>query len=127
MAVNINKELKGGDKVLLAHVMLIQPEIINNQIYSSEFSETLQKFKEVFAKSKWLPPQRASDHLITLIPNIPTINMRPYRYSQYQKQKLDKIIKELLRHRIQLSMSLYASLSLLVKNKDGSWRLLCRL
>lgn len=71
-----------------------------------------------------LPPYRTCDHKITLLPNSKPVNLRPYRYSYFQKIELEKFIEELLKaSRIQPSTSPYASPALLVKKKDGSWRL----
>jgi hypothetical protein len=56
-----------------------------------------------------------------LAPKIKDVNLRPYRYSYFQKLELDKIIEELLSNGIiQPSISPYASPALLVKKKDGS-------
>jgi Reverse transcriptase (RNA-dependent DNA polymerase) len=50
--------------------------------------------------------------------------LRPYRYSHFQKIELEKIIEELLKSSIiRPSSSPFASPALLVKKKDGTWRL----
>lgn len=50
--------------------------------------------------------------------------MRPYRYSYEQKREIEKIVDELLTASvIRPSSSPFASPALLVKKKDGSWRL----
>jgi hypothetical protein len=65
-----------------------------------------------------LPPPRVIDHAIPLVPNAKAINLRLYRYTYFQKIKLDKIIEELLRIEvIQSSTGLFASLALLIKKK----------
>jgi Reverse transcriptase (RNA-dependent DNA polymerase) len=52
------------------------------------------------------------------------VNLRPYRYSYFQKLELDKIIEELLATGIiRPSTSPFASPAFLVKKKDGSWHL----
>ncbi|CAA7054011.1 unnamed protein product [Microthlaspi erraticum] len=49
---------------------------------------------------------------------------RPYRYAIHQKNEIDKIVQEMLTAgTIQASSSSYASPVVLVKEKDGSWRL----
>nr|XP_011471074.1 PREDICTED: retrovirus-related Pol polyprotein from transposon gypsy [Fragaria vesca subsp. vesca] len=57
----------------------------------------LDKYAAVFEPPNNLPPPRAQDHKIELAPNTPPINVRPY--------------------------SPYSSPVLLVKKKDGTWRL----
>jgi Reverse transcriptase (RNA-dependent DNA polymerase) len=81
-------------------------------------------FSCVFDSTVSLPPSRAIDHTIPLLPFAQPVNLRPYRYSHFQKLELDKIIEELLQNLIiQPSTSPFAFPVLLVKKKDGSWRL----
>lgn len=52
------------------------------------------------------------------------INLRPYRYSYVQKTEMGKIVEELLDQSvIRPSKSPFAAPALLVKKKDGSWRM----
>jgi hypothetical protein len=69
-----------------------------------------------------LPPVREHDHAIPLKPyaNIP--NLRPYRYPYYQKNEIEKIVKEMMQAGIiRHSTSPFSSPVLLVKKKDGGW------
>ena len=51
------------------------------------------------------------------------VNVLPYRYPQFHKDEIEKIVKKmLLVETIQPSKSAFSSLVLLVKKKDGSWR-----
>lgn len=50
-------------------------------------SEVVEGFQEVFEESQGLQPQRESDHYIHLQPNSFPINVRPYRYPQFQKEE----------------------------------------
>ncbi|KAJ4754249.1 polyprotein [Rhynchospora pubera] len=71
-----------------------------------------------------LPPRRGIDHQIPLTPDAKPVNLRPYRYSYFQKLEIEKIIEELLKNAvIQNSNSPYASPVLLVRKKDGGWRM----
>lgn len=52
------------------------------------------------------------------------MNQRPYRYAVHEKNEIDKMVKELLKAgTVQPSSSPYASLVVLVKKKDNTWRL----
>lgn len=51
------------------------------------------------------------------------VNVKPYRYAPTQKDEIERQIQEMLINGIiRPSQSPYASLVLLVKKKDGSWR-----
>ena len=57
------------------------------------------------------------------MPGAHPVNVWPYRYSPQQKLEIEKQITEMLQKGvIQYSSSPFASLVLLVKKKDGTWR-----
>lgn len=122
--VEMAKELKSGSEMIIAHIMLTSAEEEEHTHIPSEISKILELYSDVFAVPSSLPPKRPCDHKITLLPNSKPVNLRPYRYSFFQKVELEKIIEELIStSTIQPSTSPYASPALLVKKKDGSWRL----
>jgi hypothetical protein len=49
----------------------------------------LHSFEDVFAALEGLPPERACDHRIHLLPNTAPVAVRPYRYPQLQKDELE--------------------------------------
>lgn len=52
------------------------------------------------------------------------MNKRPYRCPHFQKNEIEKIVAELMAHGIiQNSCSPFASPVILVKKKDGYWRI----
>jgi hypothetical protein len=66
--VRVDKELRKGNEVLIAHVMLIQ-EVKEKRLLMLEFvTQTLEQFKEVFDEPKELSPSRNADHQILLKP-----------------------------------------------------------
>lgn len=85
----------------------------------------VQSFPEVFSESKELPSLRKNhNHKIQLVEGAYPKNQRPYRCAIHQKNKIDKMVEELLaKGTIQDRSSPYASPVVLVKKKDGSWRL----
>ena len=71
-----------------------------------------------------LPPIRGHEHQIQLQEGAQAICQRPYRYPFYQKNEIEKIVQELLSAgSIRRSCSPFASLVLLVRKADGSWRM----
>lgn len=122
--VNIEKEIKEDSELIVAQIMLVLTNDDKSAPMPTEVAKVLETFSDVFENPSSLPPQRPCDHKIILLPNSKPVNLRPYRYSYFQKVELEKIIEELLKASIiQPSTSPYASPALLVKKKDGSWRL----
>lgn len=70
-----------------------------------------------------LPPHRNIEHGIELKEGSQPFSIRPYRNSFDQKNEIEKLILEMLDSGIiRPSSSPFASLILLVKKKDGSWK-----
>jgi transposase InsO family protein len=89
-----------------------------------KLEELLQQFTDVFQEPTELPPHRAHDHTIKLQPGVQLVSVRPYRYPFYQKEEIEKIVKELLSSGvIRPSTSPFSSPVLLVRKADGSWRM----
>ncbi|XP_028215247.1 uncharacterized protein LOC114397402 [Glycine soja] len=83
----------------------------------------LTKYSSLFQPLTNLPPSRATDHSINLLPNSTPINVRPYRYPYFQKQEIERQVALMLRNgHIQHSSSPFSSPVLLVKKRDGTWR-----
>ncbi|KAJ4754640.1 polyprotein [Rhynchospora pubera] len=120
---SLERERRCGNEVILAHLFNLQ---VSNNSTSIEpaLKHVLDKYQQVFLEPKSLPPQRTVDHKVVLLPGSKPVSQRPYRFSHYQKLEITKIIEELLKDGfIKPSSSPFASPVLLVKKKDGSWRL----
>ena len=90
----------------------------------SIITKVLETYSGIFAEPIELPHERLIDHRIPLLPGSSPVNVRPYRYPHFQKQEIDRLIRELLdAGLIQHNVSPYSSLVLLVKKKYGSWRM----
>lgn len=83
----------------------------------------IQQFRTVFEEPRHLPPIRNVDHRIHLQPGSFPVNVRPYRYPYFQKEVMERLVKEMMECRfIRHSTSPYSSPVLLVKKKDTTWR-----
>lgn len=82
----------------------------------------MEEFHSIFEAQNELPPKRLQDHAICLQSSAKVPNIRPYRYPYYQKNEIEKIVKEMLSaSTIKPSTNPFSSPVLLVKKKDGSW------
>jgi hypothetical protein len=87
-------------------------------------ADLLLEFADIFQEPSQLPPFRTIDHTIQLQPNTPLVNQRAYRLPYHKKNAMETLIKQLLQdNMIRPSVSPYSSPIILVKKKDGSWRL----
>jgi hypothetical protein len=114
---------KGSD-VLVAQIWLCEAEVVVTPLSTPppEIQLVLDQYSLVFDPITKLPPHRVVDHKILLIPNAHPVNLRPYRYSYFQKLELEKIVDEMLNSSvIKPSSSPFASPVLLVKKKR--WKL----
>lgn len=81
--------------------------------------EVLQKYPQVFAEPVGLPPSRVQDHAITLKDGSNPVGVRPYRYPQYQKDEIERLIIDMLKAGIiKPSTSPFSSPVLLVKKRQ---------
>ncbi|KAJ4795033.1 polyprotein [Rhynchospora pubera] len=125
--INVAQELHKGSDVLFAQLFITNCNTLHQptpQVLPPSLQTVMTKYSKVFADPTTLPPTRSCDHQIILKPGIAPINLRPYRFSHFQKLEIEKIIEELLQSGyIRASSSPFASPILLVKKKDQTWRL----
>ena len=71
-----------------------------------------------------LPPERNIEHVIEIKSGSSPVNVKPYRYPHHHKTEIERLIRDLLRCGvIAESRSPYAAQVVLVRKKDGSFRL----
>ncbi|KAJ3709255.1 hypothetical protein LUZ61_012960 [Rhynchospora tenuis] len=128
----ISKEQQKGSDIILAQLFITQLDDANTCTSSTAsqhhilppLQEVLDAFSVVFSDPSSLPPVRSIDHQIPLQFEAVPVNIRPYRFSHFQKLEIEKIVEELLLSGyIRASTSPFVSPILLVKKKDQSWRL----
>ena len=82
----------------------------------------LQEFGHVFETPTGLPPLKGHEHQINLKEGTQIVCQRPYSYPFYQRNEIEKIVKEFLFvGSIRNSSSPFAFLVLLVRKVDGQW------
>jgi hypothetical protein len=91
----------------------------------NSLQDLIASYADIFAEPTRLPPPRPGfDHKIPLKAGVEPFNLRPYRFSVVQKDVIDKLVQDMLDQGIvQHSTSPFASPTILVRKKDGSWRL----
>ncbi|XP_042023144.1 uncharacterized protein LOC121770490 [Salvia splendens] len=83
----------------------------------------LESFLSVFRVPTGMPPVRQYDHRIHLLPGSKPVNVQPYRYPYFQKNEIERQVREMLEQGIiQRSNSPFSSPVLLIRKKDGSFR-----
>nr|GFA12462.1 retrovirus-related Pol polyprotein from transposon 297 family [Tanacetum cinerariifolium] len=130
----LSKHSKGGHLQLFSIQLAsgetdknYQPTVVRSPDQSQEglpWEELMWAFPEVFQTPKGLPPMLPFDHRIILKEGTVPISQRPYRYPPVQKDVIEKTTRELLESGIiQNSQSSFAAPVVLVKKKDGQWRM----
>lgn len=118
-----NKQIQHleGDGYFLQITLCAKPT--PDVLFNEEVASLLQQYDKVFSDSSMLLPQRNHDHAIPLQDNCGPVSIRPYRYPHYQKEEIEKMVKELLTSGlIRPSKSPFSSPVLLVQKSDGGWR-----
>lgn len=61
-----------------------------------EIHNITSEFSDIFSDPSGLPPPRDRDHHIHLQPGSAPTNVKPYRFPQFQKNEIEKIVCEML-------------------------------
>lgn len=115
---------KGGLEYLFQISQVTEERGEEGDPVPADIQEILLDFPSVLEEPKGSPPRRNCDHRITLKTGAEPPNLRPYRVPHHQKEAMEKIITELIDSKeIQVSDSPYSSPAVMVRKKDGSWRM----
>ena len=97
---------------------------IRQSVWPPEIQHILDQYTDIFHEPTQLPPHRPIDHTIPLIQADRPIHQRPYRLPHHQKNAMEALIAHLIQSKmIRPSVSPYSSPVILVKKKDGTWRM----
>jgi hypothetical protein len=111
---------------VLLQVSILSPVGVTDSTVSllpAKIQVLLEQVHVLFEEPNGLPPSRACDHEIPLVPGANPVNIRPYRYPPAQRDEIERQVADMLaKGIIQPSHSLFSSPVLLVKKKDGSYR-----
>jgi len=123
--VILQGDLPSSPDHVLVHLCVVSDsqQPTTEPVIPEDIQSLISKFAPLFDDQISLPPSRACDHAIPLIPGARPMNIRPYRYPPALRDEIEKQVAEMLdKGLIQPSASLFSSPVLLVKKKDGSYR-----
>lgn len=116
--MKVIRKKKGG---VLIEVMSVKKESEETHQVLEALLGILQQYQQVFQMPAGLPPLRSHEHHIILKSGSNSVNVRPYRYPQIQKEEIERLVADMLQTGIiRPSRSPFSSPVLLVKKKDGS-------
>ena len=99
-----------------------EPPSPTQPAFNPQLQSLLHQYQHLFSTPSNLPPSQPTDHQISLSNGSNPVNVRPYRYPQFQKREIENQIKTMLDQGIiRPSCSAFSSPVLLVRKRDGSW------
>ena len=81
---------KGVVSSMFQNTLLQEEMSIPKSELRLEVPKLLQEFEDIFMEPKALPPHRALDHEIHMLPNSVLVNFKPFRYPYFQKGEIEK-------------------------------------
>jgi len=112
-----------GEGFLLSYKVFKDHVKEEKWVCDKKLNTFLEEFDDLFHEPLGLPPKRSCDHTIALKVGTTTPNIRPYRYPYYQKNEIERFVKEMLTVGIiRPSNNPFSSPVIFVKKKDGGWR-----
>ncbi|KAL4377959.1 hypothetical protein GQ457_02G031060 [Hibiscus cannabinus] len=99
-----------------------EPQAAESPDLPVDLHKLLTEFASVFDVAQCLPPQRDTHHAIHLDPSSKPVNVHPYRYPHFQKEEIEKQVRQMLEvGHIRKRTSHFPLPVLLVRKKDGTW------
>ncbi|KAM1132447.1 hypothetical protein FF1_046837 [Malus domestica] len=125
---HLEKEVANSNLGLLLYSMETRPVLVRDcelsSAQSTQLHALLADFESLFVLPSQLPPSRSHDHHIPLLPGAKPPNIRPYHYGPLAKDEIERAVKDLLDAGfIRPSHSPFSFPVLLVRKKEGTWRM----
>ena len=76
------------------HRSYVDPDAL--QMFSSALHSLLFEYAGTSTTPSVLPPSRSLDHSIPLLPNMPSMNVKPHRYPHLLKAEIKRLVSETL-------------------------------
>ncbi|GMJ13949.1 hypothetical protein HRI_005064100 [Hibiscus trionum] len=126
-AKSCNKLLRGVHSPCTTSLLIMEGQLElrkEGQKLPEELQEVLREFEDVFQEPSGLPPIRGQEHRVTLLGEHQVVKVKPFRYPASQKNEIEKQVQEMMNAGIiRYSNIPFSSPIVMVKKKDGSWRL----
>jgi hypothetical protein len=86
------------EEVLVQLSILTPEDVVFSAVHvlPAEIQLLLDQFAILFEEPAGLPPSRACDHQIPLLPGARPVNIRPYRYPPALKTEIEKQVADML-------------------------------
>ncbi|GMJ10271.1 hypothetical protein HRI_004696300 [Hibiscus trionum] len=122
-----NKMLRSNHSPFTASLLIMGGQLElkkEGQTVPENLAELLEEFDDVFREPTGLPPIRGQVHRVNLLDDQQIVKVKPYRYPASQKDEIEKQVREMIETGIiRYINSSFSSPIVMVKKKDGSWRL----
>jgi hypothetical protein len=84
---------KGRQGAIIQYMAIGPPQTYQAD---STLQPLLDEYGDLFHEPTGLPPQKAQDHCITLLPGSGSMATKPYRYPYYQKSEIERMVTDML-------------------------------
>uniref|UniRef100_A0A2N9IXL2 Retrotransposon gag domain-containing protein n=1 Tax=Fagus sylvatica TaxID=28930 RepID=A0A2N9IXL2_FAGSY len=84
---------KGRQGAIIQYMAIGPPQTYQA---NSTLQPLLDEYGDLFHEPTGLPPQKAQDHCITLLPGSGSMATKPYRYPYYQKSEIERMVTDML-------------------------------
>ncbi|GMI96881.1 hypothetical protein HRI_003357400 [Hibiscus trionum] len=122
-----NKLLRGNHSPFTASLLVMEGQLglkKEGNDLPEDLQEVLKEYGDVFQELSGLPPIRGQEHRITLLDDQQVVKVKPYRYPTSQKDEIERQVNEMMEAGIiRYNNNSFSSPVVMVKKKDGSWRL----
>ena len=123
--LQVNKWISSNEIWAFMLVESVVPQKKNAK--EEEIQGLLKEYEDIFAVPKQLPPSREYDHHMPLISGADPVNSKPYRYSPFHKDEIERQVTSLLEAGLYRTKCQFFCLSSIVGKKRWHMAFLCGL